>query len=67
MLAERGVARLTLLEDGQQRTLEARRTDLPRILFAASPGSRLTWDGGAAIREGEGWRVDAGPDIAGHG
>lgn len=61
LLAERGIVRVTLNAGDESRLLVARETDLPRELFGAPPGSRLTWDGGAAVRETVGWQVVAGP------
>lgn len=67
LLAERGIVRVTLTAGGESTLLIARQTDLPRELFGAPPGSRLTWDGGAAVREPGGWRVVADHEPPGQG
>ncbi len=60
-LAERGVLRVSLNHGGEVQRLDARSGDLPRTLFEAPPGSRLTWQSGAAARGPEGWKIIVDP------
>ena len=55
-LAEMGVARVTMSVRGVERVLVACETDLPRELAGAPIGARLSWDGGAMVRDTGGWR-----------
>lgn len=65
-LAEEGVQRLTLIGPGGRRVLEARTTDLPRVLLDAADGSRLLYEGGELLRQDGSWRP-AAPDEAAYG
>ena len=64
-LAESGVASLTLTMGAATRVLSTRTTDLPSELAQAPIGSRLTWDGGALIRDESGWRRSPLPEGGG--